>query len=62
MVILRGGRSTKEQDEIKAKFASMPDDQERLLLAAGRYIGEGFDEARLDTMSWHRPCSGREAS
>ena len=24
--------------------------QERLILATGRYIGEGFDDARLDTL------------
>lgn len=57
IVILRGGRSAKEQREIKEQLASIPDDEERLLLATGRYIGEGFDDARLDTLFLALPVS-----
>jgi len=32
-------------DQIKA----VPDSKERVILSTGRYIGEGFDDARLDT-------------
>jgi superfamily II DNA or RNA helicase len=32
-------------------------DEERLLLATGRYIGEGFDDARLDTLFLVLPVS-----
>jgi superfamily II DNA or RNA helicase len=28
----------------------VPDNQKRLIPAAGRYIGEGFDDQRLDTL------------
>ena len=31
-------------------LAATPNDQPRLVLATGRYIGEGFDDARLDTL------------
>ena len=34
-----------------------PDDEERLVLATGRYIGEGFDDARLDTLFLAMPVS-----
>jgi hypothetical protein len=33
------------------------DDRERLILATGRYIGEGFDGARLDTLFLTMPIS-----
>jgi superfamily II DNA or RNA helicase len=40
----------KERSEVAERLASIPDHEERLVLATGRYIGEGFDDARLDTM------------
>ncbi len=57
IVILRGGRSTKERREVEAQLASIPMAEERLLLATGRYIGEGFDDARLDTLFLALPVS-----
>ena len=51
--------SRKELDRTNAELAAIPGDEERVLLATGRYIGEGFDDARLDTLfltlpvSWH---------
>ncbi len=50
IVILRGGRSAKERRETEAQLVSVPLDEKRILLATGRYIGEGFDDARLDTL------------
>ena len=47
----RGRRAAKEQ------LAAIPADQERLVLATGRYIGEGFDDARLDTLFLALPIS-----
>ena len=57
IVILRGGRSAKERRKIEAQLASIPVDEERLILATGRYIGEGFDDARLDTLFLALPVS-----
>jgi len=34
-------------------------DQERLVLATGRYIGEGFDDPRLDALFLTMPISWR---
>ena len=39
------------------KLAAIPNDEERLLSATGRYIGEGFDDARLDTLFLTMPIS-----
>jgi len=39
------------------QLASVPDDEERLILATGRFIGEGFDDARLDTLFLTMPVS-----
>jgi very-short-patch-repair endonuclease len=49
----------KELDAISARLAAIPADEARVILATGRYVGEGFDDARLDTLfltlpvSWH---------
>ena len=59
IVILHGGRSKKEQREVEEQLASIPADEERLLLAIGKYIGEGFDDVRLDTLFLALPVSWR---
>lgn len=50
LVVLQGGMGAKADREVRAKLAAIPPNEERLLLATGRYIGEGFDDARLDTL------------
>ena len=57
VVILRGGRSRKKAAEALDELAAVPADQERLIIATGRYIGEGFDDARLDTLFLTMPIS-----
>lgn len=57
VVILRGGRSRKKAAEALDELAAVPSDQERLVIATGRYIGEGFDDARLDTLFLTMPIS-----
>jgi hypothetical protein len=57
LVILQGGMPPMERRESLAQLASIPDTEERLVLATGRYIGEGFDDARLDTLFLAMPVS-----
>ena len=57
LVVLRGGMGKKRQREVAKQLATIPPDQERLLLATRGYLGEGFDDARLDTLFLTLPIS-----
>ena len=41
------------------QLEAVPDKEPRIVLATGRYIGEGFDDARLDTLFLAMPISWR---
>jgi len=57
LVVLKGGMGARERREVMERLASIPSNEERLVLATGRYIGEGFDDARLDTLFLALPVS-----
>ena len=57
VVVLRGGMTPTERHAAAATLAAIRDAEPRLLLATGRYIGEGFDDARLDTLFLTMPVS-----
>lgn len=59
LVVLRGGMGAGERKAVAATLKSIPDDAPRVLLATGRYIGEGFDDARLDALFLALPVSWR---
>ena len=59
LVILRGGMGKKQLTAVQDQLAGIPAGERRVLLATGRYIGEGFDDARLDTLFLTLPVSWR---
>ena len=59
LVVLRGGTGAKETRAVADRIAAIPNGEDRVLLATGRYIGEGFDDARLDTLFLTLPVSWR---
>jgi len=59
VIVLRGGMGQKQRRLLSERITSIPDDEERIILATGRYLGEGFDDARLDTLFLALPVSWR---
>jgi superfamily II DNA or RNA helicase len=57
VVVLKGGMGRKQRREVSERLAAIPDSEPRLILATGSYIGEGFDDARLDTLFLAMPIS-----
>lgn len=57
ILTLQGGMGAKAHRAMMEQLASIPDNEERILIATGRYIGEGFDDARLDTLFLAMPVS-----
>jgi superfamily II DNA or RNA helicase len=55
--VLKGGMGKKQRRETAAALASVPEAESRVILATGSYIGEGFDDARLDTLFLAMPIS-----
>ena len=49
----------KQRNQATAVLAAVPDNEERVIVATGRYLGEGFDDARLDTLFLTMPISWR---
>ena len=56
VIVFRGGMSARERDTALTTLRST-EPEERLVLATGRYLGEGFDYARLDTLFLTLPIS-----
>ncbi len=55
--VLKGGMGKKQRRLTAEALASVPEDESRVILATGSYIGEGFDDARLDTLFLAMPIS-----
>jgi superfamily II DNA or RNA helicase len=59
IIVLAGGMGRKQRILLLDKLKGIPEDEERLIIATGRYLGEGFDDARLDTLFLALPIAWR---
>ena len=57
LITLIGGRVAKEKREALSRISDTPANKQLTLIATGKYIGEGFDEPRLDTLFLAMPIS-----
>jgi superfamily II DNA or RNA helicase/very-short-patch-repair endonuclease len=59
LLVFRGGMGRTQRQAVADRLAAIPRDEERVLIATGKYIGEGFDDPRLDTLFLTLPVSWR---
>jgi len=59
VVVLRGGMGARRSRAASEALGEISDREERVIVATGRYLGEGFDDARLDTLFLTMPISWR---
>src|SRR5207237_5534145 len=57
VLILKGGMGKNQRRATAEAIAAVPESESRVILATGSYIGEGFDDARLDTLFLAMPIS-----
>lgn len=57
IVVLKGGMRNKQRNLALDMIKSFSKEEQFIILATGKYIGEGFDESRLDTLFLTMPIS-----
>lgn len=56
---MSGGMGAKKRRAIAEAMAALPPEAPRVIVATGRCVGEGFDDARLDTLFLAMPIAWR---
>ena len=59
LIVLQGGMGRKELRAALDRLTSLPSSVPRVILATGKFVGEGFDDSRLDTLFLTLPVSWR---
>ena len=57
VVVMQGRMGMQQRKQVQDTLQNIPDTEERVIIATGRYLGEGFDDARLDTLFLVMPVS-----
>lgn len=57
LFVINGNMKNKDIKTILQKIKEIPQTENVIILSTGKYIGEGFDEARLDTLFLTMPIS-----
>lgn len=57
VIVLTGGMGQKASRELSDRLPAIPDSESRVIIATGSYLGEGFDDSRLDTLFLATPVS-----
>jgi superfamily II DNA or RNA helicase len=59
LITLKGGLGKKALRAALDQLTSIPENEPRVILATGKFVGEGFDDSRLDTLFLTMPVSWR---
>ena len=59
VITLQGGMGRKSLAAAMDLLKTIPADEGRVIIATGRFVGEGFDDSRLDTLFLTMPVSWR---
>ena len=57
MILITGRGTQKQKKEVLEKLRAVPADESLIILATGKYAGEGFDYPRIDTLMLAMPFS-----